>query len=184
MNQSECQVADWEMIGLEDGSAGKSLSYIGEHRSSCSEFGISPNLSLYEKGHKRGLTHYCVYQNGFDLGARGGVFNSVCAGKSNSEFKAGFDRGFKDHQCQELLVDAEHHWKKLTDAKIDLDKEIEKNEVLLVNSSSQLDRLRLLDELKEMNKKRETITHQASRAQREFEKIKERYEQFQRNSRQ
>ena len=51
LNESECQSANWEIIGLEDGSKGRNTSYIGEHREACSEYRIAPDLTSYIKGH-------------------------------------------------------------------------------------------------------------------------------------
>ncbi len=47
MDKSECEQADWRIIGLEDGAEGRPVSYIGRHRKACAEYGIKPNLALY-----------------------------------------------------------------------------------------------------------------------------------------
>ena len=68
MNKSECQTADWTMIGMEDGSRGRLSSYIGNHRSACAKFGITPDLDSYQSGHEQGVRHYCTGRNGFARG--------------------------------------------------------------------------------------------------------------------
>ena len=45
MSESECEEADWEIIGLEDGAQGHPLSHIGQHRKACAEYGVKPDLA-------------------------------------------------------------------------------------------------------------------------------------------
>jgi hypothetical protein len=40
LSESECEAADWRIIGLEDGAAGKPISQIGKHRKACAEYGV------------------------------------------------------------------------------------------------------------------------------------------------
>jgi hypothetical protein len=97
MNQSECQNANWQMIGLEDGSKGYSLAYIGNHRKACAEFNISPDLEQYQSGHAQGLRQYCTYLKGFQLGSSGTAFNSICPPDLEDDFQLGHQRGLEIH---------------------------------------------------------------------------------------
>ena len=93
LNQSECQNANWQMIGLEDGSKGQALSYIGNHRKACAKFNISPDLEQYQRGHAQGLQQYCTYNTGLQLGTRGGNFKSLCPAELEGDFRLGHQRG-------------------------------------------------------------------------------------------
>ncbi|MFI0460023.1 MAG: DUF2799 domain-containing protein [Candidatus Thiodiazotropha endolucinida] len=68
MDKDECRVADWYVIGYEDGAKGHSLSYLGNHRKACANHGIAPDSELYEQGRLAGQNEYCTPQNGFELG--------------------------------------------------------------------------------------------------------------------
>ncbi len=93
LNQSECLNANWQMIGLEDGSKGQALSYIGNHRKACAEFNISPDLEQYQRGYAQGLQQYCTYNHGFQRGVRGQSFNNVCPPELEGSFRSGHQHG-------------------------------------------------------------------------------------------
>ena len=78
MNESECATADWRMIGLEDGMAGKTTAQIGEHRRACAKHNITPNLDMYTAGHQQGVKTFCLEANGFKFGHSGGSYNGIC----------------------------------------------------------------------------------------------------------
>jgi hypothetical protein len=93
LNQSECLNANWQMIGLEDGTKGQALSYIGKHRKACAEFNISPDLDQYQRGHTQGLQQYCTYDRGLQRGVRGQGFKNVCPPELEGGFRLGHQRG-------------------------------------------------------------------------------------------
>ena len=78
LDKAECREADWKIIGLEDGASGRHLSYIGNHRKACAEYGVKPDLTLYEHGHANGLKQFCTGNNGYSLGRAGRAYNNVC----------------------------------------------------------------------------------------------------------
>ena len=47
MNQDECLVSDWRLVGYEDGAAGQPANRIGEHRKACASYGVTPDLTAY-----------------------------------------------------------------------------------------------------------------------------------------
>ncbi len=93
MNRSECLNADWQMIGLEDGSRGRNLAYIGKHRKACADHNISPDLELYRSGHSQGLQRYCTYDKGLQLGQGGNNFRDICPPQLEELFRFGHQRG-------------------------------------------------------------------------------------------
>ncbi len=103
LSKEECQSADWFVIGLEDGSAGKSLETIGQHRKACAKIAVTPDFSEYERGHTRGLARYCTAENGFMVGRDGGQLTSVCANLPG-DFLQGFHAGKSRHEAQQQLA--------------------------------------------------------------------------------
>lgn len=110
LNKDECRTANWKLIGYEDGSKGYTAARIGEHRKACAEYGVSPNLDLYNKGRAEGLHKYCIPVNGYNLGQRGAVYQGICAGYNEQGFVAAYKHGTqlraensRLHQMQRIL---------------------------------------------------------------------------------
>jgi hypothetical protein len=94
MNESECLTADWHVIGFEDGSFGKQESHISQHRKECAEYGVTPDLTAYRKGHFDGSKRFCSASNGFSRGQQGKDYSRSCP----EQFEARFLKGFRDGQ--------------------------------------------------------------------------------------
>ena len=101
LNRSECGSADWRIIGLEDGSAGRPQSYIGKHRKSCARYNITPDLSAYQAGHSEGLNEYCTETSGYQQGRRGRAYNDVCPGQLETNFLRGYNMGMRIHEAED-----------------------------------------------------------------------------------
>ena len=68
LDKDECMLADWRLIGYQDGVAGKSAASVGEYRKDCAKHAIVPDLDAYRAGREEGLQQYCKVDNGFRLG--------------------------------------------------------------------------------------------------------------------
>lgn len=93
MNKSECLNADWRTIGYGDGARGYKAARIGEHRSSCAEHGIRPNLNAYNTGREQGLSQYCTPTTGYNKGISGYRYNGVCANHNERDFVEALNYG-------------------------------------------------------------------------------------------
>jgi outer membrane murein-binding lipoprotein Lpp len=158
LNKSECREADWQTIGLEDAAKGHPLTYIGNHRKACAEYGVKPDLDQYRAGHQVGLARFCTPDNGFKQGRAGRGYNNVCPVELEGQFLAGYDTGRELH---ELKSEIDH---KLRDAqtakteKAQLEKKLQNIENLLVSGvMSAHDRKTLLDEFKDMQTRHATL---------------------------
>ena len=58
LSPAECQTANWDRIGEQDGVLGKQ-SQIAQHYKACTKVNILPNQQLYESGYQKGLKSYC-----------------------------------------------------------------------------------------------------------------------------
>jgi hypothetical protein len=97
MDKSECREADWRTIGLEDGAAGRTVSYIGNHRKACAEHGVSPDLAAYRRGHAIGVRQFCSPANGFSQGRAGRGYTGVCPADLEGGFLAAHATGRRLH---------------------------------------------------------------------------------------
>lgn len=107
MNQAECLNADWRLIGMEDGAEGHLPSYLGNHRSACAYYDVTPNLDAYMSGHKVGVKQYCTAQNGFNEGKRGDTYNGVCPRSLEVNFLPAYEHGYEHYSLSKEIRDAE-----------------------------------------------------------------------------
>ena len=112
MDKSECREADWRTIGLEDGSAGRAVAYIGNHRKACAEYGVAPDLAAYRDGHAIGVRQFCTPPNGFRQGRAGRGYAGVCPPDLENDFLAAHATGHRlyslDNEIDRLQRDARH----------------------------------------------------------------------------
>jgi hypothetical protein len=95
LDKEECLVADWRLIGFQDGVTGKSSAALGTYREDCAKHAVVPDLDAYQAGRAEGLLEYCEADNGYRLGSSGRGFPSVCPSHLQADFRAAYDRGRK-----------------------------------------------------------------------------------------
>ncbi len=108
LSKSECEEADWRIIGLEDGSAGRSLDYIGRHRKSCAEYGVQPDFDRYQQGHADGVVTFCTPRKGFALGKSGRGHNDVCPADLRDPFLTAYEDGRAVYAARREMSDAQN----------------------------------------------------------------------------
>lgn len=103
LSESECQTADWESIGYNDGSHGFEAGRLQAHREACAELGIKPDAIQYEAGRVRGLDEFCTSANGLRAGRQGSGYNGVCPDELADAFLDGYDHGRRMHEVEARL---------------------------------------------------------------------------------
>ena len=93
MDKDECLVADWRLIGFQDGVQGKSAAAVGTYRKDCAGYRVVPDLDAYQAGRREGLHQYCVPANGYRLGNAGRPYNAVCPAATERAFRAAYNTG-------------------------------------------------------------------------------------------
>lgn len=93
MDIAECQTADWETIGYQDGAAGRPSEGISRHRKACAKHGVTPILASYIDGWHDGVERYCVPQNGFNAGSNGRPYAGVCPADIEENFLFAYSDG-------------------------------------------------------------------------------------------
>jgi hypothetical protein len=146
MNKSECRQADWQIIGLEDGSKGRAISYIGNRREACAEHGVKPDLAQYNIGREAGLRQYCTHRNGFSRGRSGYSYNDACQGEQRGAYREGYDRGRELYGLlASLKKEIDYMHKDLHEKKeqlVDLEKRIQRVESKLVLKEGSIEQRR------------------------------------------
>lgn len=106
LSESECDNADWHLIGLEDGSKGREISYISNHRKACAEYDVKPNLELYQLGHAEGAVLFCTPRKAFHLGSNGRSHNDICPVDLRDAFIEAYDDGRLVYSARQDLREA------------------------------------------------------------------------------
>lgn len=93
MNAKECLSANWTLIGLEDASKGRDISYAARHQDDCSNHDISLDMDEYREGHAEGLINFCAPDSAFAAGKRGYVYEGICPADMETSFLAEYEFG-------------------------------------------------------------------------------------------
>ena len=93
LNKDECMLADWRLIGYQDGVAGKPATQVGEYREDCAKHAVVPDLDAYRAGRHEGLRQYCTASNGYHLGNAGRGYATVCPVALEGDFRDGYNTG-------------------------------------------------------------------------------------------
>jgi hypothetical protein len=113
MNKEQCQTADWQAIGYEDGNAGQRDSMFSQHRQECADHGVTANIDEYLRGHAEGSKKYCTKTNGFFLGMKGSSYNRNCPDELANEFLVGLSDGKQIYSAETQVRSAEQALEKV-----------------------------------------------------------------------
>lgn len=155
ISESECQAGNWADIGYKDGVNGKSRAKISDYVQTCGEYGAEVDRRTYLESYETGLTYYCTYDKGFELGKYGSNYNTVCDGPGNSmgaaDFRAGYDEGYIEYELRQKynlyesdIVDAENEIQDVKDRMADPDIALDEKKRLTKKKK------RLVQELKDL----------------------------------
>ena len=125
MSAEDCTGADWQTIGLADGTAGQTLAKAERRANDCAKHGVVMDRTAYDTGRDQGLSQYCVAGNAYQLGERGHSYNGVCSNHNEADFLAAYEKGRELHafttaagSASSQLASAESRFKEL-DARLD-----------------------------------------------------------------
>ncbi len=90
LSRESCERGDWYGIGYEDGSYGRPLSRLRDHKQACLEYSVLPEENTYQQGRTDGLEIYCTDENGYNEGVKIWEYQNVCP----AELEPGFLRGY------------------------------------------------------------------------------------------
>ena len=94
MSKEECAVADWRVVGEQDGAAGYApQDRFARHVKACTKAGIAADQTLWYQGYQQGLPRYCTPLNGLSVGSQGKSYANVCPADLDPAFREGYDLG-------------------------------------------------------------------------------------------
>jgi len=179
LSESECKTANWEIIGLEDGSRGKHSSYIGEHRQACADYNVAPDLNAYLKGHAAGLRQFCTEQNGYQQGLQGRKNNNLCPAELARGFQRGYQKGYRVYRMETEINNLRHsidnHEHRLHEISEIL---VGKEEELINRNTREYRRRELLQEIKELGRESESIHNEIDHLRVSLIRLEEDYQRL------
>jgi len=151
MNKAECETADWQAIGYEDGVAGNRDSQFSQHRQECSTHGITANINDYLRGHNEGSQKYCTLSNGFFLGMKGQQYNRNCPEELAPQFLRGLNDGKQIYTAQRAMNAADDALERLY-ARIENFEEIiaDKNNLMIADGLLRSERLEIRQQIESL----------------------------------
>lgn len=99
MSKEECAIADWRVIGEQDGAAGyEPQNRFARHVKACAKAGVAANQTLWHQGYQQGIPRYCTPLNGLSVGSQGKSYANVCPANLEPAFREGYDLGQTHHR--------------------------------------------------------------------------------------
>ncbi|MCK5480043.1 MAG: DUF2799 domain-containing protein [Gammaproteobacteria bacterium] len=161
LNKEECMVADWRLIGYQDGVAGKSPAAVGEYRKDCAKHAVVPDLDAYQAGRNEGLLEYCKVDNGYRLGTSGRGLSTVCPSHLEAAFRVAWNQGRELYQARAAVKQTHSQINKQQQALHDLeeDKKYKLSELVSEGLRSE-QRVLILYEISEIKKKKDAVENE------------------------
>lgn len=131
MSKEECAIADWRVIGAQDGAAGYNpQERFARHVKACTKAGVSADQTLWYQGYQQGLPRYCTPLNGLSVGSQGKAYANVCPVNLEPAFRAGYDLG-RSHHAKKREING------LESSIRDIEQEIHADEKLISDGSTE-----------------------------------------------
>lgn len=92
LSEAQCHMGDWFGIGETDARSGY-VDRIPLHNKACAEYGVAVEPREYDAGYARGLQDFCVPEQGFAFGRRGGTYYGQCPPDAERDFVPAFELG-------------------------------------------------------------------------------------------
>jgi Protein of unknown function (DUF2799) len=103
LSEDQCRTGDWNQIGYQDGSVGRTRDVIAQHEKACAKIGIKPNANLWYAGYERGIPAYCTPQNGLEQGMRDSSYQGVCPPHLEPAFLARYSAGREVYKARQVV---------------------------------------------------------------------------------
>jgi hypothetical protein len=168
MSANECELADWQAVGYEDGVQGRSSDNFGKYRKNCAKHEVAPDFAAYQSGRDAGLREYCQPTRGFREGSRGARYVGVCPADLEGEFLESYTDGRTLYELETAVRSAtrqiEHRKSRMKDIESELAKIMA---TLLLNDTPGEERAALLVETKQLAEERVSLSDEVEQLQKQ-----------------
>jgi len=169
LSEDECKLANWEVIGYEDGNKGYGQAQIGKHRSACAKHGIAPDLTTYQQGHQRGVRAFCNPSRAYSMGKRGSQYKGMCPKDLEPAFIKAYRAGKKVHIAAQRVTTLQNKQKKQNSELKTVKTQLKAKEGLLISPQGNVaQRASLLLEIKDLNQRSGQLDSQIKQTDKEL----------------
>jgi len=169
MSSNECELADWQAVGYEDGVQGRSSDKFGSYRKSCAKHDVAPDFQSYQAGREAGLREYCQPTRGFREGSRGANYVGVCPADLETDFLDRYNDGRTLYQLEFAVTSTtrqiKHRKSRMNDIESVLTK---KMAAVLLDGTQGEERAALLVETKQLAEERITLANEVENLQQQL----------------
>lgn len=115
MSETQCQVADWQRVGLNDGANGVAESHLADYVKDCAKVGVEPDAVAYRRGWDAGIVRFCTPANGWREGTQGRhQADTVCRAQSGYQrFAYYLNAGLQFYRTGEQIRANNHEMRRL-----------------------------------------------------------------------
>lgn len=107
LNEDQCKVADWNVLGQQDGSNGYAQTYVAEHEKACTQFGVFVDRVAWQNGWTQGIRQHCTFDNGISRGQTGRTASQSCPPDLASDYLAGHNAGSAVKRADDKVANAQ-----------------------------------------------------------------------------
>jgi hypothetical protein len=170
LSRQECLRGDWAAIGYKDGLDGRPATRLSDHFEACTDYGVSPNPTVYRNAWASGVRVYCQPDGGFEAGASGKTYHGVCPPELEGPFLSAYRAGqglYERRQAAESLEDDLRQ----TDSDLDdIEETIRAREATLADGDLDADaRERLHADLRDLAERRGALRERRDRLRRDLD---------------
>jgi len=152
--EEQCAKVDWYDLGVNDGLSGHSADRLLRHRDACAGVKVIPDEKRYLQGRQVGLAEYCRPANAQREGLAGHPYADVCDAAFKRIYQAAYAVASLKRRINNNLDEVSRKETELRDQKI---------------SDSKRNQLR--SEIRELDRRRESLRDDLFTAERELDRI-------------
>jgi len=152
--EEQCAKVDWYDLGFNDGLSGHPADRLLRHRDACAGVKVLPDEKRYLQGRQVGLAEYCRPENAQREGLAGRPYADVCDAAFKRLYQAAHAVASLKRRIKNNLDEVSRKENELRDQKI---------------SDSKRNQLR--GEIRELDRRRESLRDELSTAERELDRI-------------
>lgn len=169
MSANECELADWQAVGYEDGVQGRSSDKFGSYRKNCAKHEVAPDFRAYQSGREAGLREYCQPTRGFREGSRGAKYVGVCPADLETDFLESYNDGRTLYELEHAVSSAkrqiDHRKSRMKDVESELAQIMAS---LLIDDTPGEERAALLVETKQLAEERMSLANEVENLQQQL----------------
>jgi hypothetical protein len=170
LSREDCLRGDWTAIGYKDGLDGRPATRLSDHFEACTDYGVSPNPTVYRNAWASGVQVYCQPGSGFEAGASGKTYHGVCPPDLEGPFLSAYRAGHGLYERRQAVESLEDDLRRTDGDLDDIDETIRAREAALADGERNTDaRERLHTELRGLAEQRGVLRERRDRLRRDLD---------------